>query len=579
MSSKRKLKEIQLPQPVGAIQSTLNPHASEFVPTVALPVVQENSSETVAHSSKRGRPAKAQKQEEHQVISEEVDTKENDNPLVESEPVMGRGGARRAKTASKDKALQEVQHPEPVKKPAKKTSKKVEPEPEMQKPSSKKPSKAAQREASDSEDELSPLEALPEPVNTDPVSEVSHQQSEETAKGKKPFVTIKSKAPKKTKAAKENEHDEEESEVVKRPKTKTKAAQVAQALAQLGTLSKLIKDNIEPYTSQAVQQIKEILHNLGSDNNRVAMFLEYKSYTDNSLKKKGLDSLTGMDQKRFNLLKQANDQLPESEQFDFYIFDSFLSVSDRKSEVKSNVHFSCVYDPRGQIVKKHPKRELKKKRNTFKHFVSVSFNPNFELEENLLEDAKVWEVEGKVNVHYDDYGMDEMCEDFGRQNHYGYNPFWSSDESPEPRHKTTEYKSHFLVFWPRAFGEENVQALDGVHRARNAQGNETTVGATATTSKTPAKPKKAAKVGDYLVEYAKSSRAHCRECHAQIAKDALRIAIHIMGDYHFAMPAWYHVDCFVKSDQNMPKNTKAIGDFDSIKPQDQERIRTTLKLK
>jgi hypothetical protein len=58
----------------------------------------------------------------------------------------------------------------------------------------------------------------------------------------------------------------------KRPKTK--AGQVAFALTQLKSLSKLFTN---AHTSQTVPGIKEILHSLHADNNKIAMFLANKS--------------------------------------------------------------------------------------------------------------------------------------------------------------------------------------------------------------------------------------------------------------------------------------------------------------
>jgi hypothetical protein len=260
------------------------------------------------------------------------------------------------------------------------------------------------------------------------------------------------------------------------------------------------------------------------------------SYKDAAIKKKGIDVLNSVDQQRYNLLQEVSDSLPEEEQFEFYLFESFLEMADRKGETKANCHYTFAYDVDGNIARRWFKKDLKKKRNTFKNLITASFNPKFACTEEQLDMPDVWGGKGEVNEHFDDYGDEDMDFMFSRLKPAGYNPFWSSDESPEPRHKTTTYRSHFLVFWPRVFDTDNFNAMNGISNNTTVNPGDLTAAASAETNTqaaaaAAAKPvKKSGKPKDFAAEYAKTSRAHCRVCKAQISKDVLRMSIMVQKD-------------------------------------------------
>lgn len=59
----------------------------------------------------------------------------------------------------------------------------------------------------------------------------------------------------------------------------------------------------------------------------VALFLEHK-YTEESLETNGIKALKGIDNDRYNLLKNASDKLPADKQFDFYVVRGALEIED-----------------------------------------------------------------------------------------------------------------------------------------------------------------------------------------------------------------------------------------------------------
>ncbi|XP_012253348.2 poly [ADP-ribose] polymerase [Athalia rosae] len=80
----------------------------------------------------------------------------------------------------------------------------------------------------------------------------------------------------------------------------------------------------------------------------------------------------------------------------------------------------------------------------------------------------------------------------------------------------------------------------------------------------------------YCVEYAKSGRASCKGCSKVITKDDLRIAAMVQNPFHDGkMPKWYHSECFF--DKQRPKTTADIAHFDSIRWEDQGKIKTMLE--
>ena len=108
---------------------------------------------------------------------------------------------------------------------------------------------------------------------------------------------------------------------------------------------------------------------------RYLLTISFESYKEPAIKKKGIKVLEQIDKARFDFIKLANDTLSVEERFDFYIFDAHLDISDRKGEVKTNVQFSSVFNTRGTLIKKNYKKDLKKKRNSFKQFITVCFKP------------------------------------------------------------------------------------------------------------------------------------------------------------------------------------------------------------
>jgi hypothetical protein len=278
----------------------------------------------------------------------------------------------------------------------------------------------------------------------------------------------------------------------------------------------------------------------------------YKNrYTEAALKKKGADALTLVDKQRYDLLKEANALLPESEQFEFCIFQAYLEVAERGDQVKNNCHFLFAYDTNGDILRRWYKKQLKKKRNTFKSLITATFDPVFRTSEyetheddpivekqNLLEIPHAWGVTGKVNSNHEDAYYDYEMADLFRP--AGYNPWWSSDddEHPEPRHRgknepwhVTVYEGHFLVFWPRAFDAENINAMNGVSKANavSLSDSEAEPSADSAATQKPV-PKKSGKPKDFAADYAKSSRSQCRLCKGHIAKDIFRLGINVVKE-------------------------------------------------
>lgn len=81
----------------------------------------------------------------------------------------------------------------------------------------------------------------------------------------------------------------------------------------------------------------------------------------------------------------------------------------------------------------------------------------------------------------------------------------------------------------------------------------------------------------YKVEYAKSNNSSCKLCREKISKDVVRFAITLQSatcdrKIHY----WHHEDCFFKK-KNL-SNVSEIEDFDKILHEDQERIKTKIKV-
>jgi len=80
----------------------------------------------------------------------------------------------------------------------------------------------------------------------------------------------------------------------------------------------------------------------------------------------------------------------------------------------------------------------------------------------------------------------------------------------------------------------------------------------------------------YKVEYAKSGRASCKGCKEGISKDSLRLAAMVQSPmFDGKVPNWYHYKCFFTKQR--PQSPADIENFDAIKYEDQEKIRTKLE--
>ncbi|XP_001947212.1 poly [ADP-ribose] polymerase [Acyrthosiphon pisum] len=80
----------------------------------------------------------------------------------------------------------------------------------------------------------------------------------------------------------------------------------------------------------------------------------------------------------------------------------------------------------------------------------------------------------------------------------------------------------------------------------------------------------------YRAEYAKSGRSKCKGCKEGIEKDHLRLAVMIQSPmFDGKQPNWYHFNCFFAKQR--PKTVADIGHFDSIRWEDQQKIKTKLE--
>ncbi|CAH8534605.1 unnamed protein product [Schistosoma turkestanicum] len=78
------------------------------------------------------------------------------------------------------------------------------------------------------------------------------------------------------------------------------------------------------------------------------------------------------------------------------------------------------------------------------------------------------------------------------------------------------------------------------------------------------------------VDYAKSNRSKCNKCRTEISQNSLRIAILVQApNFDGKIPRWFHYHCFWNSKKIM-ESTAEIKNFDSIRWEDQEKIRTAI---
>lgn len=80
----------------------------------------------------------------------------------------------------------------------------------------------------------------------------------------------------------------------------------------------------------------------------------------------------------------------------------------------------------------------------------------------------------------------------------------------------------------------------------------------------------------YRIEYAKSGRASCRGCKGNIAKETLRLAVMVQSPmFDGKVPHWYHQMCFFGKQR--PRTVADIAHFDSIRWEDQEKIKSKIE--
>ncbi|CAH8596969.1 unnamed protein product [Schistosoma bovis] len=78
------------------------------------------------------------------------------------------------------------------------------------------------------------------------------------------------------------------------------------------------------------------------------------------------------------------------------------------------------------------------------------------------------------------------------------------------------------------------------------------------------------------VDYAKSNRSKCNKCRVEIDQNSLRIAMLVQApNFDGKIPRWFHYDCFWKSKAHV-ESTAEIKHFDSIRWEDQEKIRSAI---
>ncbi|THD18828.1 Poly ADP ribose polymerase [Fasciola hepatica] len=81
---------------------------------------------------------------------------------------------------------------------------------------------------------------------------------------------------------------------------------------------------------------------------------------------------------------------------------------------------------------------------------------------------------------------------------------------------------------------------------------------------------------NFQAEYAKSGRSGCLKCKTNIPQNSLRIAILVQAPtFDGKIPRWFHFQCFFGKNTKL-RSTAEIKNFDSIRWEDQERIRKAI---
>ncbi|KAM9355428.1 poly [ADP-ribose] polymerase 1 [Pholidichthys leucotaenia] len=80
----------------------------------------------------------------------------------------------------------------------------------------------------------------------------------------------------------------------------------------------------------------------------------------------------------------------------------------------------------------------------------------------------------------------------------------------------------------------------------------------------------------YRAEYAKSSRASCKKCKENIAKDSLRMAIMVQSPmFDGKVPHWHHFSCFWQ--RAAASSTTDIGGYADLRWDDQEKVKKAIE--
>ncbi|XP_034018181.1 poly [ADP-ribose] polymerase 1 isoform X2 [Thalassophryne amazonica] len=80
----------------------------------------------------------------------------------------------------------------------------------------------------------------------------------------------------------------------------------------------------------------------------------------------------------------------------------------------------------------------------------------------------------------------------------------------------------------------------------------------------------------YRAEYAKSSRASCKKCKDNIAKDSLRMAIMVQSPmFDGKVPHWHHFSCFWL--RAAAQSTADIAGFSDLRWEDQEKVKKAIE--
>ena len=143
-----------------------------------------------------------------------------------------------------------------------------------------------------------------------------------------------------------------------------------------------------------IDQMASPLSKLNGPNDRIGFFLNHK-YSGQAFETYGLKALKGIDNDRYNLLKNASDQLPAKKQLNFFALSAYLEIITDVNQkfgpkVKSiNVYeyenkVERLYDSRGNF---YGKKELKFQLKDFLEIVDLNKSVD---EKADLSNCKLW---------------------------------------------------------------------------------------------------------------------------------------------------------------------------------------------